>query len=317
LVKGSEVSRPLVEVTVETQPLVEVPRELDPELRPATVIQPHYAVSYRLHGFIPLCSVALEEKMDEVNDYFPHTMTGVREELEEEIQSVTVVEKIVNPNTPTPRPTSEHLRELMHPTGSPVYECDITPMRRGGHEFTVFDTLDRLERNDQIFDKHILGIEISILDLERDPSFSSFSSAKSGFVHPNDRDADDTAEDLDWQDIATSKFLLDSDSSDESDSKADDENDSDHRTTSSNHAVDSDYQTALSNQKPESEYPTVLAYQSTRNMNPKRSDMNAEKAIPCPTLDATLNTQNLNRPSLLRRDTPMPTTLSPPEPFIS
>jgi hypothetical protein len=259
----------------------------------------------------------VEEKKDKPNDYFSHTLTGVREESVEEPQSIIVVKKIVNLNTPTPRPISEHLRELMHPTGSPVYERDITPMLRGGHEHIVFNTLDRIERIDQIFDKHILGLEISILDLERDPSFSSFASAKSGSAHPNDRDAKDTAEDLDWQDIATSISLPDSDSSDGSDSKADDENDSDHRTELSNHAVDSDYHTPLSNQEPESEYPTVLAYQSTGKMNPMRSDTTAKKVIPCPTIETTLNTQNLNRPSPLRRDTPIPTTLSPPEPSIS
>jgi hypothetical protein len=310
LVEASgESEKDLQPVTAISNPLIEGSGEIGQKLQYATVISSHYAVPYESHGFIPLCSVAVDEKKDEAKDYFSRTLTGVCEESEEESQSVVVVEESIDSDSSTPRLVSRYPEELIHPTGSPVHERDITPTLRGGHEHTIFDTLERLEQSDHIFDKHVQDLEESVLDLGPKPSPSSFASARPGSVESEDTDTKGATEVLEWQDIATTSSLPDSDSSDTSDSRSGDENVSKYRTALSSFAVDSDYHSAVENQKVDSECRSLSSLHSFDDVTPGRSDMNADRNMSASTMKIPLEP---TRPSALRRDTPMPNFSSPP-----
>jgi len=182
---------------------------------------------YEPHGFIPLCSVAAVEKGMEGPDYFSHSSSQVPQDTTQNISIASTENRSPCTSAPVPRlQYSGHtvrisIKDVMHPTGSPVHERDIMLSYEGtcgqssidanicggdtnsdglivvakrqesGRSTGVAEaTLDALEERNRIFDQCILNLEHAALGLDavqsqlkRTKSTSSFKSTGSSSVY--------------------------------------------------------------------------------------------------------------------------------------
>ncbi|KAH7411923.1 hypothetical protein DE146DRAFT_771652 [Phaeosphaeria sp. MPI-PUGE-AT-0046c] len=152
------------------------------------------AVSYKSHGFIPLCSVPGVEEVDEARDYFSHNAT---EQVSRASTSTWTSSKRDSISlSPRPHDVTNQVRipndRLMHPTRSPVQSRDIftlrermndmyTSMRGSGvcgraeHDFEaersrcsltgypMKDSVETLELNDDVVEDQMSSREQSLV----------------------------------------------------------------------------------------------------------------------------------------------------------